>query len=139
MTKNNKINWNKLKDVYIHHRNLLNRGAIEIGAFTGSIWTTVSLTVLFTIPRSYVPLCFAVLLIMQYIIGRFYYGTQLLSRDYKWHTSNDPNISAIFASLYIIYEKIHLIEKELQWVDKKHRRMQRGRRRLTSRKYKGRK
>ena len=108
------MNKDKIKDKYVHHRNLLNRGAVELGAVTAAIWTTTALTVLFHIPNKFIPICFIALLIMEYLIGVFYFKSNLLSRDYQWHTSNDPNINAIFKSIHLTYERIKQLEDKIK-------------------------
>ena len=108
------MNKDKIKDRYVHHRNLLNRGALELGAVNASILTTLSLTVLFGIPGAFAPICFIALLLIHYLLGLFYFKADLISKDYKWHTSNDPNINAIFESIYLTYERIKKLEEKLE-------------------------
>jgi hypothetical protein len=103
----------KFKDRFVHHRNLLGRGAIELGAVLGATWTANALVVSFGIPKKFTLLMFFGLLVVEYLIGWFYYKSKLIEKDYGWHQANTPQIKTIIESIYMTYQRVAEAEKKI--------------------------
>lgn len=106
------LSMGELKDLYIHHKNLLGRGAFEMGVVFSSIWTTNALASWFSIPKDYMILLFIGLLIVQWSCGKLLFGASLISKDIQWNTKNNPDFDKIFECFWMVYQKIEKTNEE---------------------------
>ena len=106
------MNKEKIKDKYIHHKNLLGYGAFEMGTVFSSIWTTNALADWYSIPHNYMVFLFVGLLAIQWLCGRLLFGSKLVSKNMQWSTKNNPDFDKIFECFWMVYEKVKRLEEE---------------------------
>ena len=100
----------KLAQKYIHHRNLLVRGQLELGVIMSLVNTgilgSVFLKIFFDIPAksiAYIIIgCVLLTALLQYLFGWIYEKKRMFDKENSWLTDRTPVFRFIFQELMLL-------------------------------------